>query len=126
MKNIALVLLIFISFTGFGQRKIPMATRYCPKMENQVTKEDSLKDESTDEYKEVEFKGVELDTATINEHFRKMEELQKDKITPVDKPDGPNLEEIYWLDLKDMEKISKEAEEKSKIKKEEKVIVKPK
>jgi hypothetical protein len=54
MKNIALSIALIVSFVGFGQRKLLAGTtRYVPKMENQVTKEDSLSDESLDEYKDI-------------------------------------------------------------------------
>ena len=113
MKNtIFAIALMLVSTIALGQRKIPMATRYCPKMENQVTKEDSLRDESGLEYIEREFQGAAEDTAAMNAHFRKMEELQKGKMIPEEKPDGPNLEEIYWMNAKDMEK--EEAIEKEK------------
>jgi len=126
MKNIIITIsLITISFIGFAQRQIPMAKRYCPKMENQITKEDSLSDESGKEYFEREFQGVEEDTATINAQFRKMETLQEKNMTPVEKPDGPNLEEIYWLNMDDIDKIHKE-EEKKKEEEKNKSVIKPK
>jgi hypothetical protein len=125
MKNIALVLLIFISFTGFGQRKIPMATRYCPKMENQVTKEDSLKDESKLEYIEREYQGVEEDTATINQDFREREALKKGKITDPEREVVTfDYEKIFFTDMKDFERVEKERKEKEAIK--EKEVIKPK
>lgn len=113
MKNtIFSIALMLVSTIALGQRKIPMATRYCPAMENQVTKEDLLKDEFALEYTEREFQGAEEDTASLNANFRKMEALQEGKITTIDKEDGPNLEEMYWMDSKDMEK--EEAIEKEK------------
>ena len=118
MKNITLIVaLILISFTGIAQRKIPTATRYCPKMENQVTKEDSLKDESKLEYIEREYQGVALDTAAINQDFRDREALKKGKITDPEREMVTfDLENIIYTDMKDFEKAEKERKEKEAIK----------
>ena len=129
MKNIILTIaLITISLTVFGQRKLEAGTtvRY-PKTENQITKEDSLSDESGREYFEKEFQGVEEDTATQNAQFRKMEKLQEKTLMPVEKPDGPNLEEIYWMNSDEMEKNEElEKKEEEKAIKEKNAVVKPK
>ena len=117
MKNhILAIAFILISTIALGQRKIPMATRYCPKMENQITKEDSLRDESGLEYAEREFQGAEEDTAAMNAHFRRMEELQKEKMIPEEKPDGENLEEMYWMDARDIKKEDENKKEAAKPK----------
>ena len=128
MKNIILTItFITISLIGFGQRKLLAGTtvRY-PKTENQITKEDSS-DESGREYFEKEFQGVEEDTATQNAQFRKMEKLQEKTLMPVEKPDGPNLEEIYWMNSDEMEKNEElEKKEEEKAIKEKNAVVKPK
>lgn len=130
MKSIILTIaLITISLTGFGQRKLLAGTTVRhPKTENQITKEDSLSDEYGKEYFEKEFQGVEEDTATQNAQFRKMEALQKKTLMPIEKPDGPNLEEMYWMTLDEMnknEELEKKEEEENKIK-ESSAVVKPK
>ena len=99
MKNIIIITsFIGISFIGFNQRNIMTVTRYTPKMENQVDKSDTINDNL--EYKIVkQFEGAEIDTAFVNTEFRRIEKLQEKHMIPVEKPDGPNLEELYWLDL---------------------------
>jgi hypothetical protein len=117
MKNIALSIALIVSFVGFGQRKLLAGTtRYLPKMENQVTKEDSLSDESLDEYKEREFQGEEEDTAFLNKDFREREALKKGKITdPERKVNTFDYEKIFYTDMRDFKKT--ENAEKSKPKK---------
>lgn len=115
MKNIILITFIVISFIGFAQRDIMTVTRYKPKMENQVIKPDTTKDLEYEIVKE--YQGVEIDTAFVNSEFRKLEKLQEKHMTPVEKPDGPNLEELYWLDLDDSKKINEEENKKEPIKK---------
>ena len=119
MKNIILTItLISISFIGFGQRKLEAGTtRYLPKMENQVTKEDSLKDESMLEYIEREYQGVEEDTAAINQDFREREALKKGKITDPEREVVTfDYEMIFFTDMKDFERVEKERKEKEAIK----------
>lgn len=119
MKNIILTItLISISFIGFGQRKLEAGTtRYLPKMENQVTKEDSLKDESMLEYIEREYQGVEEDTAVINQDFREREALKKGKITDPEREVVTfDYEKIFFTDMKDFERVEKERKEKEAIK----------
>lgn len=119
MKNIILTItLISISFIGFGQRKLSAGTtRYLPKMENQVTKEDSLKDESMLEYIEREYQGVEEDTAALNKDFREREELKKGKITDPEREVVTfDYEKIFFTDMKDFERVEKERKEKEAIK----------
>ena len=119
MKNIILTIaLITISLTGFGQRKLLAGTtRYLPKMENQVTKEDSLKDESMLEYIEREYQGVEEDTAVINQDFREREALKKGKITDPEREVVTfDYEKIFFTDMKDFERVEKERKEKEAIK----------
>jgi len=119
MKNIILTIaLITISLTGFGQRKLLAGTtRYLPKMENQVTKEDSLSDESGNEYFEREFQGVEEDTAALNKDFREREALKKGKITDPEREINTfDYEKIFFTDMKDFEKAEKEEKEKEAIK----------
>jgi len=117
MKNIALSIALIVSFVGFGQRKLLAGTtRYLPKMENQVTKEDSLSDESLDEYKEREFQGEEEDTAFLNKDFREREALKKGKITdPERKVNTFDYDKIFYTDMRDFKKA--ERAEKSKPKK---------
>jgi hypothetical protein len=129
MKNIILTIaLISISFIGFGQRKLVAGTtRYLPKMENQVTKEDSLKDESGLEYIERKYQGVEEDTATINQDFREREALKKGKITDPEREVVTfDYEKIFFTDMKDFEKAEKENKEKENSKKQNNTVVKPK
>ena len=119
MKNIILTItLISISLIGFGQRKLEAGTtRYLPKMENQVTKEDSLKDESMLEYIEREYQGVEEDTAVINQDFREREALKKGKITDPEREVVTfDYEKIFFTDMKDFERVEKERKEKEAIK----------
>ena len=119
MKNIILTItLITISFTVLGQRKLEAGTtRYLPKMENQVTKEDSLKDESMLEYIEREYQGVEEDTAVINQDFREREALKKGKITDPEREVVTfDYEKIFFTDMKDFERVEKERKEKEAIK----------
>ena len=119
MKNIILTIaLITISLTGFGQRKLLAGTtRYLPKMENQVTKEDSLSDESGNEYFEREFQGVEEDTAALNKDFREREALKKGKITDPEREVVTfDYEKIFFTDMKDFERVEKERKEKEAIK----------
>ena len=119
MKNIILTIaLITISLTGFGQRKLLAGTtRYLPKIENQVTKEDSLSDESGNEYFEREFQGVEEDTAALNKDFREREALKKGKITDPEREINTfDYEKIFFTDMKDFEKAEKEEKEKEAIK----------
>ena len=126
MKNIILTItLISISFIGFGQRKLSAGTtRYLPKMENQVTKEDSLKDESMLEYIEREYQGVEEDTAALNKDFREREALKKGKITDPEREINTfDYEKIFFTDMSDFKKA--EQEEKAKAIK-EKEDIKPK
>jgi len=119
MKNIIITIaLITISFTVLGQRKLEAGTtRYLPKMENQVTKEDSLKDESMLEYIEREYQGVEEDTAVINQDFREREALKKGKITDPEREVVTfDYEKIFFTDMKDFERVEKERKEKEAIK----------
>ena len=120
MKNIALSIALIVSFVGFGQRKLLAGTtRYLPKMENQVTKEDSLSDESLDEYKEREFQGEEEDTAFLNKEFREREALKKGKITdPERKVNTFDYDKIFYTDMRDFKKA--ESAEKIKPKKKRK------
>jgi|LakMenEpi03Aug12_release.lakeMendotaPanAssembly.Ray.scaffolds.fasta_scaffold278181_2 hypothetical protein len=126
MKNIILtIVLISICFTGLGQRKLLAGTtRYTPKMENQVTKEDSLSDEYGKEYFEREFQGPEEDTAFLNQDMREREALKKGKITDPEREINTfDYEKIFFTDMKDFEKA--EQEEKAKAIK-EKEAIKPK
>ena len=119
MKNIILTIaLITISFTVLGQRKLEAGTtRYLPKMENQVTKEDSLKDESMLEYIEREYQVVEEDTEVINQDFREREALKKGKITDPEREVVTfDYEKIFFTDMKDFERVEKERKEKEAIK----------
>ncbi len=121
MKNIIITLvLITICFTGFGQRKLLAGTtRYLPKMENQITKEDSLSDEFGNEYFEREFQGVEEDTAFLNQDMREREALKKGKITDPEREINTfDYEKIFFTDMKDFEKAEKEEKEKEKAIKE--------
>ena len=130
MKNIILILaLILISFTGFGQRKLLAGTtRYTPKMENQITKQDSLSDEFGKEYFEREFQGVEEDTAFLNQDMREREALKKGKITDPEREINTfDYEKIFFTDMKDFEKAEKEEKEKEKaIKENNPAIIKKK
>lgn len=129
MKNIILTIaLISISFVGFGQRKLVAGTtRYLPKMENQINKEDSLKDESRLEYIERKYQGVEEDTAAINKDFREREALKKGKITDPEREVVTfDYEKIFFTDMKDFEKAEKENKEKENAKKQNNSIIKPK
>jgi hypothetical protein len=117
MKNIIVTIaLISLSFVGFGQRKLLAGTtRYLPPMENQITKEDSLNDESMLEYKEREYQGVAEDTAAINQYLRELDELKKGKITDPEREVVTfDLEKIIYTDMKDFEKAEKEDKLKSK------------
>lgn len=117
MKNIILTIAIAaISFTGIAQRKLVAGTtRHLPKMENQVTKEDSLKDESMLEYTEREFQGVEEDTAALNKDFREREALKKGKITDPEREIVTfDYEKIFFTNMKDFEKAEAERKEKEK------------
>jgi len=119
MKNIILTIaLISISFTGLGQRKLLAGTtRYTPKMENQITKEDSLSDEYGKEYFEREFQGVEEDTAFLNQDMREREALKKGKITDPEREVVTfDYEKIFFTDMKDFERVEKERKEKEAIK----------
>jgi hypothetical protein len=124
-STILTIALIMISFIGFGQRKLSAGTtRYLPKMENQVTKEDSLNDESGLEYSERDFQGVEEDTAFLNKDFREREALKKGKITDPEREINTfDYEKIFFTDMSDFKKA--EAEEKAKAIK-EKEAIKPK
>ena len=126
MKNIILtIVLISICFTGLGQRKLLAGTtRYTPKMENQVTKEDSLSDEYGKEYFEREFQGPEEDTAFLNQDMREREALKKGKITDPEREINTfDYEKIFFTDMKDFEKAEKEEKEKQKAIKESKPAV---
>jgi hypothetical protein len=126
MKNIILTIaLISICFTGLGQRKLLAGTtRYTPKMENQVTKEDSLSDEYGKEYFEREFQGPEEDTAFLNQDMREREALKKGKITDPEREINTfDYEKIFFTDMKDFEKAEKEEKEKQKAIKESKPAV---
>ncbi len=118
MKNIALAIAIFISLTAAGQRKLLAGTtRHLPKMENQVTKEDSLKEDSKLEYTEREFQGVEEDTAFLNKDFREREALKKGKITDPEREVVTfDYEKIIYTDMKDFEKTKTERENAEKAK----------
>lgn len=84
-------------------------------MENQITKEDSLNDESMLEYKEREYQGVAEDTAAINQYLRELDELKKGKITDPEREVVTfDLEKIIYTDMKDFEKAEKEDKLKSK------------
>lgn len=124
-STILTIVLIMISFIGFGQRKLLAGTtRYLPKMENQVTKEDSLSDEYGNEYKERDFEGVEEDTAFLNQDFREREALKKGKITDPEREINTfDYEKIFFTDMSDFKKAEKEEKEKA-IK--EKEAIKPK
>ena len=124
-STILTIALIMISFIGFGQRKLLAGTtRYLPKMENQVTKEDSLSDEYGNEYKERDFQGVEEDTAFLNQDFREREALKKGKITDPEREINTfDYEKIFFTDMSDFKKA--EQEEKAKAIK-EKEDIKPK
>lgn len=129
MKNIILTIaLITISLIGFGQRKLLAGTtRYLPKMENQVTKEDSLSDEYGNEYFEREFQGAEEDTAFLNQDMREREALKKGKITDPEREINTfDYEKIIFTDMKDFEKAEKEEKEKEKAAKQNNAVVKPK
>ena len=126
MKNIILTIaLISICFTGLVQRKLLAGTtRYTPKMENQVTKEDSLSDEYGKEYFEREFQGPEEDTAFLNQDMREREALKKGKITDPEREINTfDYEKIFFTDMKDFEKAEKEEKEKQKAIKESKPAV---
>lgn len=125
MKNTILAIaLMLVSTIALGQRKIPMATRYCPTMENQVTKEDSLRDDSMLEYTEREFQGVEEDTAFLNNDMREREALKKGKITDPEREINTfDYEKIFFTDKRDFEKSEKE--EKAKAKKQSSNATKP-
>ena len=129
MKNIILTIaLITISLTGFGQRKLLAGTtRYLPKMENQVTKQDSLSDEFGNEYFEREFQGVEEDTAALNKDFREREALKKGKITDPEREINTfDYEKIFFTDMEDFKKAEQEEKEKEKATKQNNTLVKPK
>ena len=118
MRNIALLIALIVSFVGFGQRKLLAGTtRYVPKMENQVTKEDSLSDESLDEYKEREFQGEEEDTAFLNKDFREREALKKGKITDPERKVNTFDEMIFHTDMRDFKKTENAGKSKPKKKK---------
>lgn len=129
MKNIILTIaLITISLTGFGQRKLLAGTtRYLPKMENQVTKQDSLSDEFGNEYFEREFQGVEEDTAALNKDFREREALKKGKITDPEREINTfDYEKIFFTDMEDFKKAEQEEKEKEKAAKQNNAAVKTK
>ena len=129
MKNIILTIaLITISLTGFGQRKLLAGTtRYLPKMENQVTKQDSLSDEFGNEYFEREFQGVEEDTAALNKDFREREALKKGKITDPEREINTfDYEKIFFTDMEDFKKAEQEEKEKEKAAKQNNTLAKPK
>lgn len=112
-KHILYISFILFSTIAMGQRKIPMATRYCPKMENQVTKEDSLRDDSMLEYTEREFQGVEEDTVFLNRDMREREALRKGKITdPEREIISVDYDKIFFTDMRDFEKAEIEEKEK--------------
>lgn len=126
MKHTILTIaLIAISFAGSGQRKLLAGTTsYHPKTENQITKEDSLRDEFGNEYRERDFQGVEEDTAFLNQDFREREALMKGKITDPEREAVTfDLEKIIYTDMRDFDKIKKEEEEKEKAIKEKEAIV---
>jgi len=128
MKSIILtIVLISISFIGFGQRKLVAGTtRYLPKMENQITKEDSLNDESKLEYIERDFKGAEEDTAFINNYFREREALKKGKITDPEREVVTfDYEKIFFTGMDDFKKAEKERNEKA-LKENKPAVVNPK
>ncbi len=123
MKNIALIVLTFISLNVAGQRKLVAGTtRSLPKMENQITAKDSLSDEFGLEYFERDFQGVEEDTAALNKDFREREAFKKGKITDPEREIVEiDYEKIYFMDMKDLEETKKEDVIKPKS-----VLVKPK
>ena len=123
--TILTIALIAISFAGSGQRKLLAGTTsYHPKTENQITKEDSLRDEFGNEYRERDFQGVEEDTAFLNQDFREREALMKGKITDPEREAVTfDLEKIIYTDMRDFDKIKKEEEEKEKAIKEKEAIV---
>jgi hypothetical protein len=121
MKSILLIILISISisFIGLGQR-------YCPKMENQVTKEDSLSDEFGREYFERDFQVVEVveEDTTIDQQTIELDSLKNENIIDPDREIiNFDLEKIIYIDIKKLEaeetKVAKEEDE-------ENIIVNPK
>ena len=124
-RTILTIALIAISFAGSGQRKLLAGTTsYHPKTENQITKEDSLSDESGKEYFEREFQGEEEDTAFLNQDFREREALMKGKITDPEREFVTfDLEKIIYTDI-DFDKIKEEeeTEEEEKAIKEKEAI----
>jgi hypothetical protein len=121
MKNIALIVLTFISLNVVGQRKLVAGTttRH-PITENQITKKDSIDDEFGLEYYEREFQGEEEDTAFLNNDFRQREALKKGKITD---PEREIIEfdydKIFYSDMRDPKEEDVEKTPKVKAKKEE-------
>jgi len=115
-RHILTAALVFISLMSIAQRKIPMATRYCPKMENQITKEDSLSDEFGLEYTEREFRGAEEDTASLNKDFREREALKKGKITDPEREIVTfDYEKIFYTDMRDFKKAEAEYKKEKAI-----------
>lgn len=119
MKSTLIIVLILISFIGFGQR-------YCPKMENQVTKEDSLSDEFGREYFERDFQVVEVveEDTTIDQQTIELDSLKNENIIDPDREIiNFDLEKIIYIDIKKLEaeetKVAKEEDE-------ENIIVNPK
>jgi len=110
MKYASIIAALLISAACLSQsRKIPMPTRKFPKAPAQITMQDSISDEFGREYEEKEFKGIELDTASLNAEFRKMEKLKEGKITDPERDiETFDYEAIFYTDMRDFDKAEVE------------------
>ena len=115
-KTAILISLLAISTSALAQsRVIPVAKRTFPKYENQITKEDSLKDEFGKEYVERPFQGVEEDTAAINADFLRREKLKEGKITDPEREIVTfDYDEIFYMTEKDFDRIDAEKKKSQK------------
>jgi len=115
-KTAILISLLAISTSALAQsRVIPVAKRTFPKYENQITKEDSLKDEFGKEYVERPFQGVEEDTAAINADFLRREKLKEGKITDPEREIVTfDYDEIFYMTERDFDRVDAEKKKSQK------------
>ena len=115
-KTAILISLLAISTSALAQsRVIPVAKRTFPKYENQITKEDSLKDEFGKEYVERPFQGLEEDTAAINADFLRREKLKEGKITDPEREIVTfDYDEIFYMTERDFDRVDAEKKKSQK------------
>lgn len=117
-RTILTIALIAISFAVYGQR-------YCPKMENQITEEDSLSDEFENEYKAIYSIAIEEETTVLVEEYDSIKNVNI--IDPDREIPSFDLEKIIYIDIKKLdEELAKEDEEDAKKEDEENTIINPK